>query len=210
MASTISRRRGRRGCARTVALVWLLGDKAAVCRSMVGTTMSRVIAIAACGFILAACSMSMPSFDFFRGSAATETLRIESEPPGADARTAEGQSCRTPCELTVPSSGEVAISFALQGYNPQTINVRAETPPAASYAEAAPPARLQPNPVYAELMPAVPAKAKRKSSPKKKVVAKKSAPRDDAAPAPPPASQGADPATAYPSNYPWPPPPPPQ
>ena len=115
--------------------------------------MSRVIAIAACGLILAACSMSMPSMDFFRSGPATEVLRIESEPPGADARTAEGQSCRTPCELTVPATGEVAISFALQGYNPQTINVRAEAPAAASYAEASSPARMQPNPVYAELTP---------------------------------------------------------
>ena len=67
--------------------------------------MSRVIAVAACGFILAACSMSMPSLDFFRSAPPTEVLRIESEPPGADARTAEGQSCRTPCELTVPVDG---------------------------------------------------------------------------------------------------------
>ena len=122
--------------------------------------MSRVIAIAACGILVAACSMSMPSLDFFRSGPPTEVLRIESEPPGADARTAEGQSCRTPCELTVPSTGEVAISFALQGYNPQTINVRAEAP-ATSYAEGAPPARMQPNPVYAELTPAVPRRQKK-------------------------------------------------
>ena len=31
--------------------------------------------------------MSMPSFDFFKSGPATEVLRIESEPPGADART---------------------------------------------------------------------------------------------------------------------------
>ncbi len=89
-------------------------------------TMSRVIAVVACGFTLAACSMSMPSLDFFRSSPPTEVLRVESEPPGADARTAEGQSCRTPCELTVPARGEVAISFALQGYQPQTVSVRPE------------------------------------------------------------------------------------
>jgi hypothetical protein len=178
--------------------------------SMVGTTMSRVIAIAACGLLVAACSMSMPSLDFFRSGPATEVLRIESEPPGADARTAEGQSCRTPCELTVPSTGEVAISFALQGYNPQTINVRSEAPPAASYAEAAPPTRMQPNPVYAELTPAGPPRQKKKGGPpKKKVASKRAAP--DGEPGPPPSSQGTqDPASAYPSNYPWPPPPPAQ
>lgn len=170
--------------------------------------MSRVIAIAACGILVAACSMSMPSLDFFRSGPPTEVLRIESEPPGADARTAEGQSCRTPCELTVPSTGEVAISFALQGYTPQTINVRAEAP-ATSYAEGAPPARMQPNPVYAELTPAVPGRQKKqKSSPKKKVAAK----RGDGDPGPPPSQPQVtqDPASAYPSNYPWPPPPPAQ
>jgi hypothetical protein len=179
---------------------------------MVGTTMSRVIAIAACGLLLAACSMSMPSMDFFRSGPATEVLRIESEPPGADARTAEGQSCRTPCELTVPATGEVAISFALQGYNPQTINVRAEAPAAASYAEATP-ARMQPNPVYAELTPSVPPRQKKKSSPtRKNVAAKKAGPGPDGEPAPSaaPPSSAQDPASAYPSNYPWPPPPPAQ
>jgi hypothetical protein len=173
--------------------------------------MSRVIAIAACGLLLAACSMSMPSFDFFRSGPVTEVLRIESEPPGADARTAEGQSCRTPCELTVPATGEVAISFALQGYNPQTINVRAEAPAAASYAEASSPARMQPNPVYAELTPSVPPRQKKKSSPVRKSVAtKKASPSPESAPPPSAAPPAQDPASAYPSNYPWPPPPPAQ
>jgi hypothetical protein len=167
--------------------------------------------MAACGLLLAACSMSMPSMDMFRSGPATEVLRIESEPPGADARTAEGQSCRTPCELTVPSASEVAISFALQGYNPQTINVRAEAPAAASYAEAPPQTRLQPNPVYAELTPIAPTRQKKSSPPKKKVAVKKGAP--DAELGPPPSTRPAatqDPASAYPSNYPWPPPPPSQ
>jgi hypothetical protein len=173
--------------------------------------MSRVIAVMACGFILAACSMSMPSLDFFRSSPATEVLRIESEPPGADARTAEGQSCRTPCELTVPTAGEVAVSFALNGYQSQTIAVRTEAPPATSVGEGSSPARMQPNPVYAELQPVAPPQKKR--APPKKKVAKKAAPAPiDAEPAPPPQTQGANPGTSspYPSNYPWPPPPPPQ
>ena len=72
--------------------------------------MSRVIAVVACGFTLAACSMSMPSFDFFKSTPAIETLRLESEPPGADARTAQGQSCRTPCELAVPAAAETSPS----------------------------------------------------------------------------------------------------
>ncbi|MPZ41633.1 MAG: hypothetical protein GEU95_27035 [Rhizobiales bacterium] len=175
--------------------------------------MSRVIAIAACGILLAACSTSMPSLDFFRSAPATEVLRIESEPPGADARTAEGQSCRTPCELTVPSTGEVAISFALQDYNPQTISVRAEGPPAASYAEAAPTTRLQPNPVYAELTPSVPPRPKKRAPTAKKKVAKKKASPDSeptATVGPPPSQTTQEPGGTSPSNYPWPPPPPAQ
>lgn len=186
--------------------------------------MSRVIAVMACGFLLAACAMSMPSMDFFRSAPPTEVLRIESEPPGADARTAEGQSCRTPCELTVPTTSEVAVSFALQGYTPQTINVRAEAAPTASYAEGAPPTRMQPNPVYAELTPLA-APQKKRAPPRRKVAKKKVEPADEPiatgtpapaerpAPAPPPRSQPAQQAPAsssFPSNYPWPPPPPPQ
>jgi hypothetical protein len=175
----------------------------------------RVFAVIVGGSGLAACSMSMPSF--MQSAPPTEVLRVESEPPGADARTAEGQSCRTPCELTVPATGELAVSFSLQGYHPQTINVRAEATPGASNVPGAAPTRLQPNPVYAELTPTTPPRQKKKSPPRKKVTAKKTAPANgDAATTPPPASAPRsppsatpDPATAYPSNYPWPPPPPP-
>ena len=157
--------------------------------------MSRVIAIVACGLILAACSMSMPSMDFFRSGPATEVLRIESEPPGADARTAEGQSCRTPCELTVPATGEVPISFALQGYQPQTINVRAEHRP--QRACEASPARLQPNPVYAELTPSMPPpeeedrrRPRKRSPPRKPALAPTVAAPAGGAPPPPAPRRG--------------------
>jgi hypothetical protein len=156
--------------------------------------MSRVVAVMACGFALAACSSSMPSLDFLKPAPPTEVLRVESEPPGADARTSQGQSCRTPCELTVPSGGEMSVSFALNGFQPQTLQVRTEAPPT-SYGEAGPP-RLQPNPVYAELQPVKP--APKKSAPKRKQTVQKSAPVQ--AQTNPPATTG----TAYPSNYPWP------
>jgi hypothetical protein len=157
--------------------------------------MSRIIAIVACGFALAACSMSMPSLDFFRSSPPTEVLRIESEPPGADARTAQGETCRTPCELTVPSTTETAVTFALNGYQPMTVPVRAEG------AEGV--ARLQPNPVYAELQPATTPRPGRKGpgiAKKKPAAAKRPASA---------AAQGQAPApeapAAAPAGYPWPP-----
>jgi PEGA domain-containing protein len=153
---------------------------------MVGLTMSRVIAALACGFALAACSMSMPSLDFFRSAPATEVLRVESEPPGADARTTQGQSCRTPCELTVTPGGELAVSFALNGYQPQTLQVRAEPSPDGS-------PRLQPNPVYAELQSVRPVPTKKKRAPAKKVAKKTS---------PPPQQPPTNPEPG--SSYPWP------
>jgi hypothetical protein len=156
-------------------------------------TMCRAIAVLACGFALAACTMSMPSLDFFKSAPATETLRIESEPPGADARTAQGQNCRTPCELVVPAGGEIAVSFALNGYQPLTIPVRTEQPGGAGSGFGA---RLQPNPVYAELQPIGPARPGKNAPAKKRTTASRA-----------PARQPAEPAASNPGGYPWPPPP---
>ena len=159
--------------------------------------MSRVIAIVACGFALAACSMSMPSLDYFRSSPPTEVLRVESEPPGADARTTLGEACRTPCELTVASGGDLAVTFALNGYEPMTVPVRAEAA-----------GRLQPNPVYAELQTAAPPPRpgkKRPAAAKKKPVAKAASPTTAQGQATAP-----EPNVMTPGGYPWPPAPPPQ
>ena len=116
--------------------------------------------------------MSMPSFDFLRGAPATEQLRIESEPQGAEARTSQGQICRTPCELTVPSGGELAVTVAMNGYQPQTVPVRPqalEGPREAGGSGFT--ARQQPNPVYLELQPAVPEKPVKRAPAKKKTTA---------------------------------------
>jgi hypothetical protein len=94
----------------------------------------------------------------------------------------------------------MSVSFALNGYQPQTLQVRTEAPPQ-SYGDAGP-ARLQPNPVYAELQPVNPP-AKKKPAVKRKQTAEKAAP----APAQP-QTTGSTPATtssASPSSsYPWP------
>ena len=148
--------------------------------------------------------MSMPSLDFFKGSPATETLRVESEPPGADARTTQGQSCRTPCELTVTSGAELAVSFALNGYQPTTLQVRPESPPSA-YGETGSSSRLQPNPVYAELQPLKPPPAKKKIAPvRRKQTAQKAVPGTQPAQAPQTQSTTPETSSAYPSGYPWP------
>ena len=167
-------------------------------RSRVGMIMSnvsRVIAAVACGLALAACSMSMPSFDFLKSGPSTEVLRIESEPPGADARTSQGQTCRTPCELTVPSDNELAVTVQMAGFQPQTLPVRAGGSGGDS--------KLQPNPLYVELQPAAPARPARPApAPKKKTTAVPGVPRAQTQAAAPPSSNGGYPGASQ--GYPWP------
>jgi hypothetical protein len=160
------------------------------------STACRVVAAVGCGFALAACSMSMPSFDFSKSDPTTEVLRIESKPPGADARTSQGQTCRTPCELTVPSDNELAVTVQMTGFQAQTLPVRADGK-----------GGLQPNPVYVELLPAAPPPKPAKPAP----VAKKKPAAAAAPPAPRAPTQAAAPppsTSAYPmlsQGYPWPP-----
>src|SRR5258708_7243339 len=139
--------------------------------------MSRVIAVMACGFSLAACSSwmpSMPSMSFLKPSPTTEALRIESEPPGAEAKTSQGQSCRTPCQVVVQTGSELSVTLALNGYQPQTVSVRPEAPPPAMARDAesvAGGSLLSPNPIYAELQPAPVAPTTKKPVKTKKSVA---------------------------------------
>jgi hypothetical protein len=178
-----------------------------------GPIMSRVIAVVACGLTLAACSTSLSSWNFLKSAPTSEALRIESEPPGADARTSIGQNCRTPCELTIPPGSEFSVTLALNGYQPQTVSVRPEAPPesqrdADGFGGVA---KLAPNPIYVELQPATGAPAAKKPAKKKKPLAAAHAPA--AAPtttasvpsaAPPPMPATAPEPAASATNYPWP------
>jgi hypothetical protein len=152
----------------------------------------------------------MPSLSFLSSSPPTEALRIESEPPGAEAKTSHGQTCRTPCELKVEAAQELAVSLTLAGYQPQIVTVRPGTP-SGQEPDAAPP-RLAPNPIYVELaqVPAAPTKKKpARKKPKPVTAAARPAP----APEPATAADAAPPvvaptATAEPApsatQYPWP------
>ena len=129
-----------------------------------GYVMSKVIAVVACGLSVAACSASVP--DFLKSSPPKAAVRFESVPTGAEVKVS-GQSCRTPCELTLDVA-ELSATFSHKGYQPQTIAVRSES---ASFL-AAP--RFVPNPVHADLQ-RVGASAKRQQR-KETPVADKNAP----------------------------------
>ena len=101
----------------------------------------KVIGFVVCGFTLAACSGS--ALDFLKSSPATTALRFESVPPGAEVKVS-GQTCRTPCELKLEVA-ELSATFALKGYQPETVAVHSEGSRFSS-------PQFTPNPVHAELM----------------------------------------------------------
>ena len=61
---------------------------------------------------------------FMKSAPSATTMQFESEPAGAEAKTSLGQSCRTPCTLAV-TANDFSVSFALPGYQSQTVPVRA-------------------------------------------------------------------------------------
>ncbi|UPJ75582.1 hypothetical protein [Bradyrhizobium sp. 187] len=122
--------------------------------------MRRVIAIALAGVsllgaaTLAGCSsMSSTSWDMFKSAPPTVQVRLESNPPGADATTSLGAGCKTPCSVAVPA-------FALPKYQPVSVPVNVIKNPG----DLTTPASIttDPNPIFAELQPAVPPRPVRK------------------------------------------------
>jgi len=141
--------------------------------------------------VLAACSSDAG----FKSGPFLDTVSLESEPPGADAKASNGQTCRTPCSLALPVDASSSITFTLNGYQPETERLEAIT----STGE---PPRLRPNPVVVELSPATPSTTKKKSTkPAKKPAA---APKTTAAPPPPPmtAAPAQAPSSPWPTNPP--------
>lgn len=103
---------------------------------------------------------------------ANVSLTIESDPPGADAKTSIGPSCRTPCMIPVPADRPFTVNYSLNGYLPQVVQVgpRAGADVTAvdvaggvaeTYGAPASP-EVVPNPVYAQLQPAPPPAPSRK------------------------------------------------
>jgi len=125
-----------------------------------------------------------------------QVLNFESDPPGADVRTAQGQTCQTPCSLSVPPENQ-AVSFAKVGYLPQTVQVTIRIPEHSMFES--PPPEVQPNPV-AVVLQAAPMARKPPPRPKPRLHR----------PAATPANAAPPPAGPPPAASPFPPPPPPQ
>jgi hypothetical protein len=132
----------------------------------------RFLAVIGSAAALAACSSDMAGF---KSGPFLDTVNLESEPPGAEAKASNGQTCRTPCSLALPVDASASITFTLNGYQPETEKLEAIT----STGE---PPRLRPNPVVVELSPEAPSTAKKSTKP----ATKKPATRPKTTAAPPP------------------------
>ena len=161
-----------------------------------GKMMHRVIVVVIGALALAACS-STPDWmnlDGLKPAPIMDNVRFESEPPGAEAKTSTGQTCRTPCALALPVSGPMTVTFTLNGYQPETETVE-------PVVMAGSPTQLRPNPVVVELTPAPPP-PKPVKKPAKKKPAKPAAARTNPATAAAPAPMTAPPQQQAPA--PWP------
>jgi len=156
--------------------------------------MYRVIAIVCASLALAGCDsnpdwmktpdwMKAPDFSNpFKFEPAQESVRVESEPPGAEAKASNGQTCRTPCALSLPQTA-TTVTFTLAGFQPDS-----EQLDLVSMGDGT--SQLRPNPLLVELTALPPQPAKKKVIPKKKAAVRAPAkpatakPATTAAPAP--------------------------
>jgi hypothetical protein len=125
--------------------------------SVNGLKISGAIALAACAMLSCCTSVTLnvPSMENALSGTTTLDLTINSTPPGAVARTSNGAACRTPCEVSVPVTGDFTVTYSLDGYLPATVPVRSIAPVKSALIDQTPP-RLEPNPVFAELKPEPP------------------------------------------------------
>jgi hypothetical protein len=91
------------------------------------------------GISLTGCSSLLSSNS---SSEQVQALNFESDPPGAEIRTTQGQTCVTPCELTVPSH-EQPVTITKNEYVPQTVQVTMRSQPDHSFWQN-PPSTLNP------------------------------------------------------------------
>jgi hypothetical protein len=156
--------------------------------------MYLVLAVLGGALALAACSTpDWMSLDSLKPGPSLDTVSLESEPPGAEAKASNGQTCRTPCSLALPMDTAMTVTFTLNGYQPES--ERLEVIQASGDAP-----RLRPNPVVVELTPGAPAPVAKKPA-SKKPAAKKPAARPAAAPAAAPMTASpAQPTSPWPTN----------
>lgn len=135
-----------------------------------GSNMRRAIAIALAGASLGTSLGGCSSFsfsDYLKSTPPAIQVQLESNPPGADAKTSLGPGCKTPCSVSVnaPDTG-FSVMYTLNKFQPATVPVQVIHNPADFGSPAT--TVTDPNPVFAELQPAgPPPKAHKGTKPKR-------------------------------------------
>lgn len=122
--------------------------------------MRRFFVFAVAGLALGGCSSLSGAF---KSEPPTVAVQLDSTPQGADALTSTGQSCKTPCSITVPP-GDFTVTFSMAKFQPATVPVAVSVTEGSLMSPGT--ASASPNPVTAELQPAKPVRA-RKPGPRK-------------------------------------------
>jgi hypothetical protein len=155
-------------------------------------TIRGVIVIAVAGLGLASCSSF--SLDSFKSAPPPIQVQLESNPPGADARTSLGPACKTPCSVSIPApDSNFTVAYSLNNFQPATVQVNVTKNPGDLLTAGT--ATIDPNPVVAELQPMGPQPKMHRPKPKKP-----KQPKTAAAPAAASDTPFPDPAAAPPSR----------
>jgi hypothetical protein len=124
---------------------------------------NRALAVVTCSVGLASCSsVAMPSFDAFKSKPRGAVLIIESSPSGAEARASLRKTCHTPCSMLISVADDFTVSFALDGYMPQTLTVHSTMSEGGLIM--APSLVVDPAYLFAKLEPVMPEASPRKPS----------------------------------------------
>jgi hypothetical protein len=81
--------------------------------------------------VLAACAMLGGCASVARGT--TETISVESTPPGAEAIISgldNPMTCMTPCAVVAKRNADISVTVQKSGYEPQVVQLTKEIPPA--------------------------------------------------------------------------------
>ena len=135
--------------------------------------MRRLLAMALAGAGLATSLGGCSAFstgtitDYFKSTPPAIQVQVESTPPGAEAKTSLGPSCKTPCSVSVsPPDNTFTVTYTLNKFQQTTVPVTVIRNPGDVTGPAT--TTIDPNPVFAELQPAAPTKGTKPKSVKNK------------------------------------------
>ncbi|HVR74589.1 MAG TPA: hypothetical protein VMT52_09665 [Planctomycetota bacterium] len=82
-----------------------------------------LLALVACPFMFGGCATYV-KYLCHHTAPETTVVKLETTPPGAEAKLSNGMSVRTPTMVVLPSKEDVSVTFTKQGYKPTVLELR--------------------------------------------------------------------------------------